>query len=331
MGVSRLSYAIDAGSLVLPQSGDIAVFRPAIDCDLTAFDKARIEIIHGGFPEHHSFQSRGYRVSLLAAGQYSSAVVFLPRSKALARALISTALTVTGGGPVVIDGHKTDGVDSVLKDCRKHGASIGTVIAKAHGKVFSISGGDFSDWVSGEKSQIDGGFLTSAGVFSMDAIDKGSAALVWALPETIKGRIADLGAGWGYLSHHILQRKDVRECHLIEAEHDALDCARVNITDPRANFHWADALTFNSETEFDHVICNPPFHIGRAADPSLGRAFIAAAARLLGRHGTLWLVANRHLPYEQVLSEAFKEVSEISGDGSFKVFRAKKPRRDLRK
>ena len=63
----------------------------------------------------------------------------------------------------------------------------------------------------------------------------------------------------------------------------------------------------------------------RAADPSLGRAFIAAAARLLAPQGGLWLVANRHLPYEAALAEAFGEVQEIAGDASFKVIEARRP------
>ncbi len=331
MAVSRLSYAIEAGSLALPDIGDIAVFRPAAGCDISALDKDRVEIIQGCYPDHHSFQARGYRVALSAGAQYGAAVVFLPRSKVLAKVLILNALAVTGGGPVIIDGQKTDGADSVLRDCRKRGAQIGDVISKAHGKIFTISGGDFSDWKVGEKTLIKGGFQTSAGVFSMDAVDKGSAALVAALPGQLKGRVADLGAGWGYLSHHVLQCEGLREIHLIEAEHDALNCARINITDPRAQFHWADALTFNGGGEFDHVVCNPPFHTGRAGDPALGRGFIGAAASLLARHGILWLVANRHLPYEQALSDAFHEVKEIAGDGSFKVFRAAKPRREKRK
>jgi len=70
---------------------------------------------------------------------------------------------------------------------------------------------------------------------------------------------------------------------------------------------------------------NPPFHTGRAAEPSLGRAFIAAASRMLAPHGKLWMVANRHLPYEQALRDQFRNVDEIAGDGAFKVFHANRP------
>ena len=70
-----------------------------------------------------------------------------------------------------------------------------------------------------------------------------------------------------------------------------------------------------------------PFHTGRDADPSLGLAFIAAARGMLAPDGALWLVANRHLPYDAALSAAFLTVEEAGGDSAFRVIRATRPRR----
>ena len=87
-------------------------------------------------------------------------------------------------------------------------------------------------------------------------------------------------------------------------------------------FHWADARSFRLPEPVNGVIMNPPFHEGRAADPGLGAAFIKAAAGLLTTAGRLWMVANRHLPYEAELTQHFSEVSEIGGDNRFKVLTA---------
>jgi 16S rRNA (guanine1207-N2)-methyltransferase len=46
---------------------------------------------------------------------------------------------------------------------------------------------------------------------------------------------------------------------------------------------------------------------------------------MLTPSGTLWLVANRHLPYERTLATTFTEVAEHAGDGSFKILRAIRP------
>jgi 16S rRNA (guanine1207-N2)-methyltransferase len=145
------------------------------------------------------------------------------------------------------------------------------------------------------------------------------------LPARLGPLVADLGAGWGYLSRAILAREGVTEVHLIEADHAALDCARQNVTDPRARFHWADTTVHAPGIAFDTVVTNPPFHVTRAADPALGRSFVEAARRLLAPRGDLWLVANRHLPYETALRSAFREVAEIGDDPAFKLFHASHP------
>jgi 16S rRNA (guanine1207-N2)-methyltransferase len=43
--------------------------------------------------------------------------------------------------------------------------------------------------------------------------------------------------------------------------------------------------------------------------------------------GTLWLVANRHLPYDRMLTGLFRDVEEIGGDVAFRVTRAAVPLR----
>jgi len=324
MSHSRLNIALENGALTLPEDGAIAVFRPRCGFDLSAIARDRLQIVQGFKPDHDAFAAQGYDVATDASPGYAAAIICLPRSKVEARALIAQACCETEG-PIVIDGQKTDGVESFLRDIRKR-ADVGEVTSKAHGKLFAFTGGDFPDW-QGESKTLDGGFTTVPGVFSADAIDAGSAALVAALPKKLPKRIADLGAGWGYLSKAILANEKVAELHLVEAEHAALDCARKNITDPRAQFHWADATQFRPDAPIDAVIMNPPFHNSRAAEPQIGRAFIAAAANMLKPNGYLWFVANRHLPYEAEAAAHFINVEEIAGNKSFKVIAASKPRR----
>jgi 16S rRNA (guanine1207-N2)-methyltransferase len=155
--------------------------------------------------------------------------------------------------------------------------------------------------------------------------------LVDALPDQMKGHVADLGAGWGFLSAHVLSHEAVKSVHLVEAGHMALECARHNVTDPRAQFHWEDATTWDPDQKMDAVVMNPPFHTGRAAEPAMGQAFVAAAARVLSTGGDLWMVANRHLPYEAELKTRFAQVEEIGGDARFKLFHARRPVRAKRR
>ncbi len=321
---SRLTTAIDSGTLALPE-GEILVFRPAAGADLTALPRERTRIRHGFRPDIDWWEGQGYTVETASEGRGADvAVVYLPRSKPLARALVAEAARTAP--LVIVDGQKTDGVDSLFREMRARLGDL-TSITRAHGRLFWFDPAkvDLSDWEAPAPAAVEGGFVTQWGTFSSDGPDRGSQLLAQALPKKLPGRMADLGAGWGYLSAAVLARDGVKNIALVEAEQLSLDCARRNIDDPRATFHWADVTRFKPDGVYDGIVCNPPFHTGRAADPSLGRAFIAAAARMLTPSGQLWMVANRHLPYEAALRETFRNVDEIGGDPAFKIFHAARP------
>ena len=322
----RLSLALASGAVTLPDTGRILILRPTADIDTDGLPQDRCLIVHGFRPEHDAWEAAGWQVAptLPEEEAFAAAIVCLPRSKTQARAMIARAASCAP--TLIIDGQKTDGIDSLLKDLRKRGEA-GMPFSKAHGKTFAFAPaeGTLDDWQTPDFTRIDDGWITAPGVFSADAPDPGSVQLAQAFGEQLNGRVVDLGAGWGYLAPALLRNEKLRELVLVEAEYAALEAARQNITDPRVRFEWADATRFSDATPFDHVVTNPPFHISRAADPSLGAGFIAAAARLLKPAGALWLVANRHLPYEKPLSEAFTELRDLGGDTRFKLYLAKRP------
>lgn len=308
-----------------PPDGAFLVIGARADQDLSILDPQRTAVQQPNFPDHRDLSARGLTVSPQVQGDFETTLVILPRAKADARARIAQAARQTRvGGAIWIDGQKTDGVDAILKDIRNF-ALVDEVHSKVHGKIFRVMrpGGDWlpNDWTAVPR-QIAPEFQTWPGVFSADGIDPGSAMLVNALPDRLPTRMVDLGAGWGYLAARSLTRPGLEVIHLVEADHDALGMARRNIDDPRAQFHWADARDFALSEPVNGVIMNPPFHSGREADPGLGAAFIATAARLLTGAGKLWMVSNRHLPYEAVLNRHFAKVSEIGGDTHFKVIEA---------
>ncbi|MFT5159206.1 MAG: 16S rRNA (guanine1207-N2)-methyltransferase [Paracoccaceae bacterium] len=77
--------------------------------------------------------------------------------------------------------------------------------------------------------------------------------------------------------------------------------------------------------QYDTVICNPPFHQGRAAEPAIGIEFIRKAAQILKPNGSLWLVANRQLPYEAALEQNFSHWKLLEQTNVFKAIHAVKP------
>lgn len=323
---ARLSIALAEG-LALPD-GTITVLHPRAGEVFDPMDRTRLQMVQPFRPDHDALVAMGYSVS----AEFRAAptvLVCLPRAKTLALDLIAQAATTAA--LVMVDGQKTDGIESIFKLLRARVDILGNV-TKAHGRLFWFDprGVDLSDLratlapITAPDGRV---FQTSAGAFSADGIDPASQLLADALPADLPAVMADLGAGWGFLSAAVLARSGVETLHMVEADAAALDMARQNVTDPRAVAHWADATTFTPPAPVNGVVMNPPFHTGRSAQPTLGLAFIAAAARVLSPRGHLWMVANRHLPYDVPLAETFAEVTLLTQTPSFKVWHARIPKR----
>jgi 16S rRNA (guanine1207-N2)-methyltransferase len=177
----------------------------------------------------------------------------------------------------------------------------------------------------------DGRFMSRPGIFAWDRIDVASALLAEHLPDNLAGRAADLGAGFGYLSAELLTRcPGITALHAYEAESRALELARTNLKSFEARtpieYRWHDVAAGLPDS-YDVIVTNPPFHAQRAIDrPDIGRRFIAVAADSLRPGGKLWLVANRHLPYENVLSENFDVVRTVVQQHGYKIIEAVRSR-----
>lgn len=162
------------------------------------------------------------------------------------------------------------------------------------------------------------GFFTQPGVFSSGHIDAGSELLAAHIPASLRGNVADLGAGWGYLSKIALEKSTrIERIDLFESDSRAIACARRNIPD-KATFHWHD-VTAGLPEKYDHIITNPPFHTSQTKDIDLGKAFLTTAAASLKRGGTLYIVANRQLPYEAHLDSLGLRSRILEENHAYKV------------
>ncbi|MEG2940791.1 MAG: class I SAM-dependent methyltransferase [Thermomonas sp.] len=279
----------------------------------------------------------------LPAGKYPLVLVLPPRQREEARALLARACTAVAPGGIVIASVANDeGAKSREADLKQLAGGL-SVISKHHCRVFWTSpNGAFApallaQWAKADARRNvispnvpDGSFMSRPGVFAWDRVDAASAMLADALPNDLRGRVADFGAGWGYLSMQVLARcANVASLDLYEADARSLALARANLADASVatQFHWHDVAAGVAE-RFDAIVCNPPFHaLGRGDRPDIGRAFIAAAATALKPGGRLWLVANRHLPYEHALGEGFAQVCTLAQNAGFKIVEATKAAR----
>ena len=278
----------------------------------------------------------------LPAARFPLVLVLPPRQREEARALLAKAcLAVAPGGSVIASVANDEGAKSREADLKQLAGGV-TTISKHHCRVSwtrpdaAFDAALLAQWARADaprplrSDEVPGGsFHTRPGVFAWDRVDAASKMLATALPDDLRGRVADFGAGWGYLSMQVLARcKQVASLDLYEADARALALADENLGDAHlpVHCHWHD-VTQGVGERFDAIVCNPPFHaLGRGDRPDIGRAFIAAAANALKPGGRLWLVANRHLPYEQALGDGFAQVRTVAQDGGFKIVEGEKAR-----
>lgn len=242
--------------------------------------------------------------------------------------LALTLLALKVGGRLDVMAPKDKGGSRLNKELTAFGLDVGETSKAHHRRCVVIrpetmTGIDEAIAAGGPRKVEGLDAWSQPGVFAWDRIDGGSALLAEHLP-VLKGAGADLGCGYGALATVVLRSEAVTALRLVDLDRRAVEAARRNVTDNRATFEWADARTLDDTGDLDFVVMNPPFHDGGAEDRRLGQAFVRKAAGLMKKGGVLWLVANRHLPYEAELNAAFKRVTPVTEGGGYKLFEAVK-------
>ncbi|MCA8900194.1 MAG: class I SAM-dependent methyltransferase [Hyphomonas sp.] len=333
-----LSLALDEAALV-PEAGPILCLRAEPAPFLLGLPRERLTSWNSFKPDHDALAAAGFTMLAPETEAFPPCpltIVFPPRQRDEARALFARALRDAPlGGVVIASLPNTLGAKTGEKMLAELAGSAEALSKHKCRAFWAVKGEDWNaplaeEWIALDQPQESSdGLWTRPGLFSWDRIDAGSELLADSVPEWIKGKGADFGAGQGFLSREVLANcPQVESMTLFEAEHRALACQKRNLEDfDNWSQHWADVTKDAPQAEFDFIVMNPPFHTGRADAASLGQNFIRAAAGALKNSGELWLVANRHLPYETVLSECFKGHQMVEDEGGYKIIRAERPKR----
>ena len=344
--LDALLHPFAEGLLRWPQAGNVLFLRAREGAALHALGVRGLAATQPFKPEAERLQRIGAELideDALPAATFPLVLVLPPRQREDARALLARACAaVAPGGMVIAAVANDEGAKSREADLKLLAGGL-NVISKHHCRVFwtrpdsTIDAALIAQWSKADARRkvispnVPGGaFMSRPGVFAWDRVDAASAMLAEALPDDLHGRVADFGAGWGYLSLQVLARcPKVASLDLYEADARSLALADENLADAHipVHCHWHD-VGRGVDERFDAIVCNPPFHaLGRGDRPDIGRAFIAAAAAALKPGGRLWLVANRHLPYEHALGEGFAQVRTLAQNGGFKIVEATKAAR----
>lgn len=329
-----LFHPLETGDLALPAQGDRVLFLGAEPgFRLPEGWAGDLVLVQGFRPWFNALKAASHDISPTIGGRdYDLCLVLAGRHRGENERRVADAVAhIRPGGIVLVAGAKDDGIATLRKTVERLVALQGAA-PKYHGIAFWFQpdGSEGFSALSGTNpaALIEHRFRAAPGMFSHDRVDAGSRLLASHLPVGAKGKAADFGAGWGFLAAALAEGSpDLASIDLYEADHASLEAARDNLAArlaPSFAFHWHDLVGEEVADRYDLIVMNPPFHQGRAAEPDIGKAMIAAAARALRPGGKLFIVANRGLPYGPVLAEKFKDVSELAREGGYQVFSARR-------
>jgi len=309
---------INAQAQALPE-----VFRELAD---------KLELQQHFKPEYTAINNSGMPVSAVwpAADNGYDVILLLPaKNKQQTYAWMADAMNrLQENGKIIMacaNKHGAKSYESALKQLAGNLCSH----AKSKCRIFSARCSSRLDdklsarWIDAGKSRrIDAhGLISQPGLFSWNRPDTGSLLLMEQLPE-LSGTGMDLCCGYGLLATHILaQDSDIKRLHLVEADKFGLDCAIQNTVSwpDIIHAHWMDAATETLPAGLDWIVCNPPFHSGQSRDIELGQSIVLRACKSLRQGGTLYLVANRKLPYERLLQSELQQCRTLIEADGFKV------------
>ena len=259
----------------------------------------------------------------------SGLIVHAPSNTIERRAVLASALRVLAvDAPLTAFAANTKGGSRLADELEDFGCTV----EKSHKRRHQIVSTKRPELLKGIDAAIAAGaprllpdldLWSQPGLFNWDRIDPGSQLLLTHLPP-LWGAGVDLGCGIGVLAQAIRQKNPMVKITLIDIDNRALAMARRNVPGDGVDTLWADVRSARDlPTGLDFAVSNPPFHTSGEEDKSLGQTFIVQAARMLKPGGTLWLTANRHLPYEATLRAHFEVTEAIADANGFKVYAAK--------
>ena len=265
---------------------------------------------------------------IAALAGFSRVVLIWPKSKVLALALVG--LACEAGLPVMAIGANDAGGKSIGSACKAL-TSAERLDSARHCSLWELiptqaATGEFN-WIrlarAFQYQHLN--LLSLPGVFSHGSLDQGTALLLQHLPRQ-KGNLLDIGCGSGVIGLSQKQQNPQLALTLVDTDafalkSAALNCARLGVD---ATILPSDGFSA-VKGRFDTIVSNPPFHTGKETDYRFAQQLLSECAAHLKPQGSLWLVANRHLPYEEWATQHFGTVDMIDQGYGFKVIRASHP------
>lgn len=165
-------------------------------------------------------------------------------------------------------------------------------------------------------------FETGPHLFSPNAVDCGTLAMLSTVEFSENDRVLDLGCGYGAVGIYAAKRIGEANVVMCDVSEEAVAAARDNAKRngvPAIDIRVSDGFDRLPDGEFTLILSNPPYH----TDFSVAKRFIEGGFRRLSPGGTMVMVTKRLDWYKNKLISVFGGVRVTERDGYY-VFAAEK-------
>ena len=170
---------------------------------------------------------------------------------------------------------------------------------------------------------------TAGGVFSPDALDKGTAVLLGEVPPPPpEGTFLDLGCGWGPIALSLGLRSPQATVWAVDVNERALDLVRTNASALGLdNVHASQPGGIPESVVFDVIWSNPPIRVGKAVLHDMLLHWLPR----LAPGGVAYLVVQKNLGSDSLqrwlaeqLAPQVCTVSRFASDKGFRVLEVRR-------
>ncbi len=316
---------------------DSDILSPARFDDSTLIVTNRIDIYRSHIHHHRHVELSDFAFEKAVSGEVDALFFRVSKEKPVVHHVINTsARLLRQGGELYLTGNKSDGTKTYFDKAKellgvggaewkkeKHGAYCGR-LTKSSSAATPLDCEDYHD-LRPIAELDDARFDSKPGIFGWNKIDRGSALLIEQLPRFIRelerppATLLDLGCGFGYLAVMAGKQLEIPVTATDNNVAAVAACERNMKMNGIGGNVLLDDCGGDIDSQFDAILCNPPFHRGFSTQGQLTQRFLRSCQRLLAPGGAALFVVNQFIPLETMATPHFTSLERLGENGSFKL------------
>jgi 16S rRNA (guanine1207-N2)-methyltransferase len=313
-----------------------------MDISHIALECSRITLIENRV---NNFSQVGYTLIPHFIDSIDKVLLDIPKGRQITRRwLIEAYRSLKTGGVLYLAGAKDMGIQSSIKDAESIFNNMSLLTYKKSNRIAlfykesetlqwpewtQVPGIAPGTWVDFTINAREMNFQISSlpGIFSNDRLDEGTKLLLDTVEFPEQNRILDVGCGYGIIGMTAaVQAKnswiDMVDVNLLAIAATQRNSSRNNIDNVRV--FVSDLLEKVSENKYQLILSNPPFHTGKEVDYIVATSLFKQAEQVLEPGGKIIIVANKFIPYENLMKKTFNNVTTLAQTGKFIVLSSEK-------